>query len=138
MTSTEKYNIPLRLINSYLHRETHYGPLASAMDGVRYIEEMLRGTPDYAAFADFMKRLATELYGADDTKWVTDWRDADNTLPWVADDSEQSYDRVMFNNLVIETACFYGVQKCLDEATRRFGVWRALTVDEAGYGFSPE
>ena len=131
---TIKYDVPLRLIHSYLStKETLYGPLASAMDNIRYLEQMLRGTDHYPSFAIYMKKLAATLYKSDHSQWRTAWTDA--PISTLTTDSEQSYDQLMFNNLVIETACFYEVPECLAEARRRFSAWMDQGSDKA---FSPE
>ena len=122
-------------MNVYLGKEIAYGPLASALDNVRYIEQMLRGTPDHVNFADYMQRLMTGLYKTDNSQWETTWTDVLTGPPWNTTDSEVGYDQLMFNNLVIETACFYGVPECLAEAKSRYAPWRALGKDQA---FSPE
>ncbi|OWA53414.1 putative Thyrotropin-releasing hormone-degrading ectoenzyme, partial [Hypsibius exemplaris] len=126
-----QYEIPLRLINIYLTKEQSYGPLASAMDNLRYIDQMLRGTPDYPQFAGYMQNLAGQLYKK--SMWETNWKDSWTTAD---QESESSYGTLMFNTLVIETACFYGVSDCLTEADTRFAAWvargkdRAFTADE--------
>ena len=127
----EKYHIPLRLVNSFLHKEGQYAPMKSALENLRYLDHMLRGTSEYTNFADYMKRLFKGLYGLNNDRWDTEWADANKLGN--ADDDEQHYQSVMLNNLIIETACFYEVQLCLSEARRRFQEWKTL-----GTGFEPE
>ena len=125
----DKYHIPLRLVNGFLHKEIEYAPMASALENLRYLDHMLRGTSEYTNFADYMKRLSVELYR--DDRWTTSWADA----PGFGDssDTERYYQKMLVNNLIIETACFYEVQLCLSEAKRRFQTWKTLET-----GFEPE
>ncbi|OWA54223.1 Aminopeptidase N [Hypsibius exemplaris] len=120
MEGVEQYDVPLRLVNRYLPGEVAYGPLASATDNIRFIDQMLRGSPNYRRFALYMQTLAAALYNARPDIWSTDW--VDTTTAETAG-TESSYGELMFNNLIIETACFYEVPECLAEAERRLGVW---------------
>lgn len=119
-------------MNGYLQREQSYGPLASALDNLRYLDHMLRGTSVYPTFAGYMKNLMTPLY--QDSRWTNVWDDnAPGTTPEISNDKERLHDSVMFNNLVLETACFYEVPACLNEARKRFSEWETW-----GKAFEPE
>ncbi|OWA53424.1 Aminopeptidase N [Hypsibius exemplaris] len=128
ITKPGDYSIPMHLVDGYITTETKYGPLASALDNIRYLEQMLRGPTTYPPFSAYMTRLMTPLYESA-SPWDNAWTDA--AEPNATPNSEETYDSVMFNNLIIETACFYEVDGCLKEAVRRFSAWLNLGPDQA-------
>jgi len=83
-----------------------------------------------------MRNFATVLYDRFSTPtsplalWTTTW----------VDETEGLYDQLLFNNLVIETACFYGVERCLEHAGQKFVEWRALGATDPSEtpGFGPD
>ena len=56
-----KYELALG-VTSYLHRETEYLPWASALTGLRYIEEMLKRTAAYGDFKVNFQPITNRYY----------------------------------------------------------------------------
>ncbi|OWA51655.1 Aminopeptidase N [Hypsibius exemplaris] len=118
-----KYEVPLKLIHNVWPSEDNYGALASANYHIGYIERILRGTLHYQAFSDYMKNSAGQVPYNDD-RWSVDWKDSPlNTIP-AADPSEASYNTVLLNNLIIDTACFYEAGSCATVAWNKFKAWQ--------------
>jgi ERAP1-like C-terminal domain len=112
-----------------LWKETKYGPLASAMDSLRYIDQMLRDSADYSAMQNYMQKLMQKgLYQK--TKWINSWSDINDAADLQAEnDPERTYDKVMANNIIIENACYYETSSCLQDASDKFDQWKDSGVD---------
>ncbi|GAV01312.1 hypothetical protein RvY_12046 [Ramazzottius varieornatus] len=110
------YGIVFDLIE-YLKEESKYGPFASAMDNLRYLDQMLRGVwAEYQPLVAYMQKLFRGLYpSASNSLW--------STQTW-AEGRESEYTTLLFDNAVIENACFYEHPQCLTETKERFKAWR--------------
>ncbi|KAJ0170678.1 hypothetical protein K1T71_013450 [Dendrolimus kikuchii] len=56
-----EYNTALELV-SYLHRETDYLPISSALKALSKIENVVKRSPEYGAFQKFLRRLISDQY----------------------------------------------------------------------------
>lgn len=60
-TDRLEYNTALELV-SYLHRETDYLPISTALRALGKIENVVKRSPEYGAYQKFVRRLISDQY----------------------------------------------------------------------------
>lgn len=106
----------------YLSRETRYGPLASAIQGLDYIHQMFRGTIGYPNLKNYVQRLMSDTSGPlynSDVAWINPWEDVEG---------REDYNLVMHRTLVLSTACYFELPACLRGAKDRFDQWSVDSI----------
>ncbi|KAG7171432.1 Aminopeptidase N-like 3, partial [Homarus americanus] len=100
------YEVVLRIIE-YLKREKEFVPIKAALNGLSYLQMMMKTTTGYGALKKYLLALVTPLYEAVGFE--------DNLM----DPQLQQYKRV----LALSTACKLGLQDCVDNAVSQFQAW---------------
>lgn len=116
------YQVVFDLIR-YLPYEMQYGPFATAMDNMRYLDQMLRSTVNYGNLTEYMRNLFDLKYPEfgpiNSTRWSSSvWSDDQDGY------EQGSYTTLQFNNVVLENACYYEQAECLNDATSKFAQWK--------------
>ncbi|CRK87601.1 CLUMA_CG001397, isoform A [Clunio marinus] len=97
------YEIPLRMLE-YLENESDYIPWASAYRGLNFLNRLLKDSPIYDDYNNFVQRIISPLY---------------ERLSLNIDDKEHKLDRYA-RNVAVNLACEAGHSKCLSETNESF------------------
>ncbi len=94
-------------VTSYLNKETEYIPWGAALNGMSYINKMLRRSPAYGAYRKYMRALIDPLY----KRVGFENRPGDQPLD------------VFLRKLAVSWACSLGNMDCIDMVKSEFKVW---------------
>ncbi|XP_072036065.1 aminopeptidase N-like [Amphiura filiformis] len=92
-------------ITLYLTNETQYVPWQAAKSALGYLDNMLSKTGAYGTFQKYMAQQVAPLY---------------NLYGW---NNEGTLLQKFARSLGISTACGYGLEDCLEEASRLYRLW---------------
>lgn len=102
------YDVALN-ITDYLISEQDYLPWSTALSSLSYIDLMLQSTQHYGLFKSYMVRQISPIY---------------TILGW-QEESSDSYMKQALRTDVLNTACYYGVEDCVESASGKFKAWMA-------------
>jgi len=94
-------------LTGYLNKETEYIPWTAALNGISYIDKMLKRTAAYGEFKKYMLKLVTPLY---------------NRLGSTAKDTDEHLD-ILLRRRVVSWACKVDHTECVEQATENFNEW---------------
>ncbi|KAF0765051.1 aminopeptidase N-like [Aphis craccivora] len=104
------YGITFQLLN-YLKHENEYAPWMTALDGLNFITEIMKRTPNQGVFQNLMRRLLLPVYS----------RFQNMTTKY------NSFEETRFKNLVIAEACRHEIKDCTKQALDLFRKWMKTT-----------
>lgn len=93
----------------YLRHETEYLPWKTALHSLGNINSMLIRSSAYGYFKKFMKYLLEPTYRNTAGRKITD-------IP-------KDYEGIKFHNLIVSSACYYGISECEDQVQQLFKNW---------------
>ncbi|XP_062596000.1 aminopeptidase N-like [Saccostrea cucullata] len=98
--------IALKTVN-YLDKETEFVAWQAALRELGYVDTMLERTSLYGAFSKFMRDKVRDIFN-----------------PSSLSGSNFTHLESYVNTLIAAEACKYGLQSCVDEASRLFKLWK--------------
>ncbi|XP_061165768.1 aminopeptidase N-like isoform X2 [Saccostrea echinata] len=98
--------IALKTVN-YLDKETEFVAWQAALRELGYVDSMLERTALYGPFSKFMRNKVSGIFN-----------------PSSLSSSNFTHLESYVNTLIAAEACKYGLQSCVDEASRLFKLWK--------------
>ncbi|KAE9538907.1 hypothetical protein AGLY_005489 [Aphis glycines] len=104
------YGITFQLLN-YLKHEKEYAPWMTALDGLHFLTEIMKRTPNHGVFQNYMQRMLSPVYSR--------FRNMTVEL--------NNFEEIRFKNLVIAEACRRRIKDCTEQALDLFSRWMKTT-----------
>lgn len=109
-TGEQDYDIAMRLVK-YLQQEVEYIPWKTALTNLNAVDRMLKRTPQYQFFIDYMRTILNPVYHK-----MGGLIASSNTL-------SDRYDALKHKILIMGWSCKYEVGDCVGQAVKYFHSW---------------
>lgn len=109
-TGDQDYDIAMRLVK-YLQQEVEYIPWKTALTNLNSIDRMLKRTPQYQFFIDYMRTILTPVY-----KHMGGLIASSNSI-------SERHDSLKHKILIMGWSCKYEVGDCVGQAIKYFHTW---------------
>ncbi|XP_008182457.2 aminopeptidase N [Acyrthosiphon pisum] len=103
------YEITFQLLK-YLKHETEFTPWFAAFEGLSAINDLMKKTPKYAVFQNYMRRMLSCVYSK--------FRNMN--------DKVNGYENIKFQTYVISNACNNQIKDCIQQALDLFRKWMKI------------
>nr|XP_022306251.1 aminopeptidase N-like isoform X1 [Crassostrea virginica] len=111
MSEDISMTIALKTVN-YLDKEKEFIPWKASLRELGYVDSMLERTALYGPFSHFMKKKVSGIFNSSSLS-----------------SSNMTHLESFVNTLIAAEACKYGIQSCIDEASRLFHLWMAKPTE---------
>jgi len=102
-------------VTGYLSKEVEYVPWVSALNGLSYINTMLKRTAAYGEFKKYMLRLVDPIY---------------RKLGFTSRPDDTHLD-ILLRKKAVSWACSMGSEDCQEKAKEKFGSWMGMVQPDA-------